>query len=127
MSAERAAGLTETRPRRFALVLSEVFSFVPTGVIMTTEDDDLKQLMSDIGERRLLKRKVCGKPHKTMDAAKHAQKTAKSWGWHDTQIEPRANGEYYVVTGYDWGSFPPQNKDGVSNPGLPQRYRWPSK
>lgn len=90
---------------------------------MTAFDDEVARTNTALGTR--LRRRVCGRPHKTREAAEHGARAAKAWGWHDVLIEERQY--YFVVTGYALGKDVPQNKGGVSNPGLPQRYRWPGK
>jgi hypothetical protein len=71
-------------------------------------------------------RKVCGKPHKTIQNAERGKTSAISWGWDEVKIEPRCNGEYFVVTGIPFPDINHDLKQGISNP-LKGRYRWPGK
>lgn len=74
-------------------------------------------------------RTVCGRPHRTLAAAKRGAAAARAWGWEEVVIEPRAQGAYFVVTGYHVPNYLVGGSTAnTSAPGvLPRRYRWPSK
>lgn len=79
--------------------------------------------------KTIMKRVVCGKPHSTKAAAERGLRAAINWGWIAARIEPRSDGEYFVVTGVPLVKRLLQDrKPYVSAPGvLTRRYRWASK
>jgi hypothetical protein len=96
----------------------------------TLEEDDealevaIAAMPPELRDRGRFKRKTVGKPHKTREAAERGVRSARAWGWACVRIEEKEH--YLVVTGYDFGSDNPENKEGVSKP-IQGRYRWPSK